>query len=180
MGVSIVSLAGGLCWIGAILRALDKLPILSVGDWLIAGLICMAAAWLMHRMEQRVLEAEIHLDFSQRLDEVALGVSQLRASMQELRIERARMEGAINALPQDLAQAQENATREAVFRLAASLDQLHVRLDARIEELEERLRPREPEPSAVLPAARTSPRECSAEETRDPVSLGLLDSFDDA
>jgi hypothetical protein len=100
--------------------------------------------------------------------------------MQELRIERARMEGAINALPQDLAQAQENATREAVFRLAASLDQLHVRLDARIEELEERLRPREPEPAAVLPAARTSPRECSAEETRDPVSLGLLDSFDDA
>ncbi len=166
----------------------------GAGICVLAALLLGLTAWVWTHWSARLDELRHELfhdlDGSERLQQFGADLTQLRASMQELRIERVRLESALNALPHDLAQAQENATREAVFRLAASLDQLHARLDQRMDQLQqhvdERLMALTEEPAPALPAHTTLSAgavRCMTEdenETRSPVGLGLLDSFQDS
>jgi len=174
-------------WPAAIVRP-------GAGILVLAALLLGLTGWVWKHWSARLDELRHELfhdlDGSDRLQQFGVDLTQLRASMQELRIERVRLESALNALPHDLAQAQENATREAVFRLAASLDQLHARVDQRMDQLQqhvdERLTALAEEPAPALPTHTTVPagavrRTTEAEnETRSPVGLGLLDSFQDS
>lgn len=167
----------------AVLGASGVLRAPRPAECAIAGLTCFAVAWLSRMESRRLAEMEHRLDPTSRLEALGTDLAQVRASMQELRIERVRLESALNALPRDLAQAQENATREAVFRLAASLDQLHAKLEARMDQLESRVHeamtPPEPPVAAALPQVLMQPL-AAQKESRSPAGLGLLDSFDDA
>jgi hypothetical protein len=169
------------------------IPRPGAGLCILAALLLGLAGWIRTQWSARLDELRLELlhdlDGSERLQQFAADLTQLRASMQELRIERVHLESALNALPHDLAQAQENATREAVFRLAASLDQLHARFDQRMDHMQEhvdaRLAAWVPAPAAALPAEATRPADIThgaqekENETRSPVGLGLLDSFQD-
>lgn len=166
----------------------------GAGSCVLAALLLGLTAWAWThwsaRLEELRHELFHDLEGSERLQQFGADLTQLRASMQELRIERVRLESALNALPHDLAQAQENATREAVFRLAASLDQLHARLDQRMDQLQQhvdaRLAASAEQPRAAMPAQPVLPdgmtpgTQGAQGETRSPVGLGLLDSFLDS
>lgn len=192
---------GALCAAGGVALALGGSSIPYSGALLargmnggvlgMGGLTLLAVGWCLSRLEQRQTEQA-----GARQDEVlgkfeALNndVAQIRSSMQELRIQFVHLDNTVRSigrdLPRELAQNQENATREAVFRLAASLDQLHAKLDQRMNRLEQDLFapvelpvPAEPEPMEEA-AAFAAPSVNRSVSPAQPTSLGLLDLLDD-
>lgn len=70
------------------------------------------------------------------LEQIAADLAQTRSSLQELRVEFVYLKESVSVLGRDLpvqiGEASENSTRDAMYRLAASLDQLGARLEQRI------------------------------------------------
>jgi len=75
-------------------------------------------------------------DQSLLIEQVAMDLAQTRSSMQELRVEFVYLKDHVTNmgrdLPTQIASANESTTRDAMYRLAASLDQVGARLEQRI------------------------------------------------
>lgn len=134
------------------------------------------------------------------LEQLASDVAQSRASLQELRVEFVYLKDALGTLGRDLptrlSEASENSTRDAMYRLAASLDQVGARLEQRIRSqqgtLEETLRELHSSLQmtceqvtqlslGMTPGAAPAPGwgEIPSEPVPPPIGLGLLDTLGD-
>jgi hypothetical protein len=75
-------------------------------------------------------------DQSKLIDQITSDLGQTRTSMQELRVEFVYLKDHVTNmgrdLPSQIASANESSTRDAMYRLAASLDQVGARLEQRI------------------------------------------------
>lgn len=162
---------------------------LLLGVGIVARRIGRGLDLLADREEERFVQEQIASD-----------IAQSRASLQELRVEFVYLKDALGTLGRDLptrlSEASENSTRDAMYRLAASLDQVGARLEQRIRSqqgtLEETLRELHSSlqltceqvtnltlgmtPSAA-PAAGWG--EVPAEPAPPAIGLGLLDTLGD-
>ncbi len=105
------------------------------------ALWCVAAVMFALSMLARALGRNLEAlgqteDNSLLIEQVAMDLAQTRSSMQELRVEFVYLKEYITNLGRDLpaqiATANESTTRDAMYRLAASLDQVGARLEQRI------------------------------------------------
>lgn len=149
----------------------------------------LASRWVGRHLARLGDRAE--QDFA--LEQIAADMAQTRSSLQELRVEFVYLKESVSALGRDLpvqiGEASENSTRDAMYRLAASLDQLGARLEQRIrtqqgaiEEglqdlrltIQSDLESRAPAPIASHPGG---PSWDAAPAS--PLGLGVLDTLDD-
>jgi hypothetical protein len=147
-------------------------------------------------------------DQSLLIEQVAMDLAQTRSSMQELRVEFVYLKDHVTNmgrdLPTQIASANESTTRDAMYRLAASLDQVGARLEQRIrtqhgtlegtlQELQQSLQSTCDQvaqlqdsfsqglgsgPSLALPPV-PGTWELPAEPANAPISLGVLDHLAD-
>jgi hypothetical protein len=166
--------------------------------WTIAAL--MFALSILARALGRNLEVLAQEDEqSPLIDQIVMDLAQTRTSMQELRVEFVYLKEHITAmgrdLPTQIAEASESATRDAMYRLAASLDQVGARLEQRIRSQHSTLEGTLQEVQQSLQAtcdqvaqlqqslqqeiASPGGWEMPAEPARPPISLGVLDHLAD-
>ena len=103
--------------------------------WCAAALMCSLG--MLARALGRNLEVLGQTDDQSLLiEQVAMDLAQTRSSMQELRVEFVYLKDHVTNmgrdLPTQIASANESTTRDAMYRLAASLDQVGARLEQRI------------------------------------------------
>jgi len=105
------------------------------------ALWCAAAVMIALSMLARALGRNLQKlsktdDQSPLIEQIAMDLAQTRTSMQELRVEfvyfKDHLTNLSRDLPSQIATANEATTRDAMFRLAASLDQVGARLEQRI------------------------------------------------
>ncbi len=135
------------------------------------------------------------------IEQLASDMAQSRASLQELRVEFIYLKDALGTLGRDLparlSEASENSTRDAMYRLAASLDQVGARLEQRIRsqqgtledtlhELQSSLQMTCEQVSQLTLGMTTAPSpspasgwEVPAEPAAPPIGLGVLDTLGD-
>jgi hypothetical protein len=138
-------------------------------------------------------------DQSLLIDQIVTDLAQTRTSMQELRVEFVYLKEFISNLGRDLptqiAAANESTTRDAMYRLAASLDQVGARLEQRIrsqqgtlegtlQEVQQSLQATCEQVSQLQQSFSQSPApgggwDMPAEPANPPISLGVLDHLAD-
>lgn len=138
-------------------------------------------------------------DQSPLVDQVVMDLAQTRTSMQELRVEFVYLKEHITTmgrdLPTQIAEASESATRDAMYRLAASLDQVGARLEQRIrsqhstlestlQEVQQSLQATCDQVAQLEQSLHKDPAapggwEMPAEPVPPPISLGVLDHMAD-
>jgi len=105
------------------------------------ALWCVAAVMFALSMLARALGRNLEVlgqgdDQSLLIEQIAMDLAQTRTSMQELRVEfvyfKDHLTNLSRDLPSQIAAANESTTRDAMYRLAASLDQVGARLEQRI------------------------------------------------
>jgi hypothetical protein len=130
--------------------------------------------------------------------QIVMDFSQTRSSMQELRVEFVYLKECVSNLGRDLpaqiATANESTTRDAMYRLAASLDQVGARLEQRIrsqhgtlestlQELHQSLQATFEQVSQLqqsfVPPATPGAWELPPEPASPAISLGVLDHLAD-
>ncbi len=150
MGSLLFSLAGLLAGVGGalcaygpqLLPAQAELFAHAASRGITSGALwCVAAVMFSLSVLARALGRNLEIlaqsdDNSLLIEQIVMDLSQTRTSMQELRVEFVYLKEHISNLGRDLpaqiATANESTTRDAMYRLAASLDQVGARLEQRI------------------------------------------------
>ena len=143
MGAVVAGVGGALCAFGPmILPAQAELFARVAARGITPGTLWCAAA-LMGSLAifARALGRNVEVlgqkdDHGLLIEQVAMDLAQTRSSMQELRVEFVYLKDHVanmgRDLPGQIASANESTTRDAMYRLAASLDQVGARLEQRI------------------------------------------------
>lgn len=174
------------------------------------ALWCAAAVMCSLAILARALGRNVEVlgqtdDHGLLIEQVAMDLAQTRSSMQELRVEFVYLKDHVTNmgrdLPTQIASANESTTRDAMYRLAASLDQVGARLEQRIrtqhgtlegtlQELQQSLQStcdqigQLQESFSQLPATSGMPPipgswDLPQEQAPAPISLGVLDHLAD-
>jgi hypothetical protein len=207
---SIGGLVAGLC--GALsafgprlLPAQTQLFERAAANGLTAGLLWGVAAVMfslsvLARSLGRNVEALAQSDdLGLVVEQIASDLAQTRTSMQELRVEFVYLKEHVTSmgrdLPTQIASTNESTTRDAMYRLAASLDQVGARLEQRIrsqhgtlegtlQEVQQSLKAtceqvEQIQQAMTQASAPASGWEMPAEPAQPPISLGVLDHLAD-